>query len=134
MIEKSTGRDASIRGVPKWMEPRTGKQRSLRQEREVASKLDGKVQPGSGNQNHSPGDVKTKNVLLECKTTKHKSFRITTDLIRKVRIEAKSTNKEWAIVLDMDDTYSHTKERVVVLDLDLFTALMEQYNGFERHA
>ena len=58
----------------------TGKiklKRSRKQELETSKRYGGKRQPGSGNQWHSPGDVKTSRFLISNKRTDAQSFRLT---------------------------------------------------------
>lgn len=64
------------------------KRRSDKQERELAKRVGGKAQPGSGNQWHSKGDVIDKDFLHECKYTKNKSFSISIDLWNEIDMKA----------------------------------------------
>lgn len=64
------------------------KKKSNKQERELAKRVGGKTQAGSGNQWHSRGDVEDKDFLIECKYTKHKSFRVSVDLWEEITEKA----------------------------------------------
>ncbi len=77
--------------------------RAPRQEREVATRLGGKVTPRSGAGGFQKGDVRVKGVArLECKTTKHKSFSVTADMIRKVEDAAMTSGEVPVIVVEID--------------------------------
>lgn len=64
------------------------KKKSNKQELELAKRVGGKTQAGSGNQWHSRGDVEDKDFLIECKYTKHKSFRVSVDLWEEITEKA----------------------------------------------
>lgn len=54
------------------------------QEAKLAKRIGGKVTPGSGSK-YQKGDVRLRGIVrVECKTTKNKSFSVTTDLIDKL--------------------------------------------------
>ena len=54
------------------------------QEAATAKRINGRVTPGSGSK-YQKGDVRLRGVVrVECKTTKNKSFSVTTDLIDKL--------------------------------------------------
>lgn len=58
--------------------------RAPKMERETAKRLGGRVTPGSGAKD-TKGDVRIRRVSrIECKTTKHKSFSVTSEMIRKI--------------------------------------------------
>lgn len=46
-------------------------------ERAAATRFGGRVQPGSGSQWHSKGDVKSDRFLISCKRTDKESYRLT---------------------------------------------------------
>lgn len=61
--------------------------RSKVQEKEIAKRIGGRVTPGSGSK-YQKGDVRLKGfVRVEAKTTKNKSFSVTTKLIDKLEQE-----------------------------------------------
>lgn len=67
---------------------RKKKKKSDKQERLLAQRVGGKTQAGSGNQWHSKGDVEDKEFLIECKYTKHKSFRVSVELWEEISEKA----------------------------------------------
>ena len=64
--------------TPKWK----------KKEIKDASVFEGKVTPGSGHQWYKKGDVRTKNFLIDSKTTDKKSFSITQKMWNKISYEA----------------------------------------------
>lgn len=70
--------------LPKRMQQSPSHERARHQEAEAAARIGGRTTKGSGSGNEK-GDARAyKLVRVECKTTKHKSFRVTTDIIRKL--------------------------------------------------
>lgn len=57
------------------------------QEAECAHRFGGKVTKGSGS-GYQKGDVHARMVRVECKTTKHRSFSVTMDMIDKLEADA----------------------------------------------
>ena len=49
------------------------------------------------------GDLKTEDFLIECKTTKKKSFRITTKILRKIWNDALDRNKLPKLVIGIEE-------------------------------
>lgn len=66
----------------------TTKYESNKQENRVASKLGGKTVIASGALWGSKGDVRTKNLLIECKTTAGYTFRVKAEVWEKIYHEA----------------------------------------------
>ena len=95
------------------------KKRSLKQERKVASELGGYRRAGSGNQAGYPGDVVLSRVLVECKTTEKDSFRVTSGVLEKIKQEAVTVGKDYALVLEF------AGKSVVVIDFEFFKELLD---------
>ena len=71
--------------------------RSRKQERELAERLGGRRTAASGSKDEK-GDVRVKGfVRLEAKTTKHKSFSVTLDMIKQIE-EAALVSGEMPII------------------------------------
>lgn len=99
---------------------------SKRQEKMVAKRLRGRVQPNSGATPFLPGDVLCSKFLIECKTaTKEKaSMSIKADWIDKLKEEAFAMNKEhWALAFNFGGLY--TTENFYIIDEKLFRKLAE---------
>lgn len=63
--------------------------RSKDQERELAALLGGRVTKASGAGDFEKGDVRVKGVLrVEAKTTKHRSFSVTSEMLDKIEQQA----------------------------------------------
>lgn len=70
------------------------------QEKQIAKKLNGKVQPNSGAANFVAGDVKLDFMLIDAKTvtTSKKSISIREEWFKKIRYEAFAMGKEMSCV------------------------------------
>ncbi len=79
----------------------TNLKRSRLQEKRAARDYDGTVQAGSGNQWHSKGDVRTRNFLIECKTTVHQSYSLARQTWEKIRAEATLDDRLPAMEVDI---------------------------------
>ena len=79
--------------TPRWFEGSRVKKKSQKKERQRASELGGKTQPGSGAQWHAKGDIKLENYLIEHKYTDKKGYTLTNEIFLKVEKEALSIAK-----------------------------------------
>jgi hypothetical protein len=97
-----------------FMQDKTCKQRSVKQETRLAKGLGGKKQPGSGNTIGRHGDVDQVPVpdidvgklRLEAKTTKHDSFKLNRSDLLKIEEQAAVAGRIGAMLIsfeDMDD-------------------------------
>ena len=100
------------------------RQASKKQENKVAKLLGGRVQPNSGATDFRKGDVVTKDMLIECKTsmTEKKSVAIQKEWLEKNQKEAFAMNKrKSAVCFDFgDDT------RYYVIDEKTFKEMVEE--------
>lgn len=88
---------------------------SLRQERKLAKRLNGRVTPGSGNQ-FTKGDVQLKKVMrIECKATEKKSFRVTKEMIDKIEEAAMSSGELPAIEINLVNERGRVTHSVCVV-------------------
>lgn len=87
---------------------------SKKQEKRVAKKLDGRRQKGSGALPGHKGDVKTVELLTECKHTSKESIRITRKWLEKISQEADYYGKVPALSIEFSDkrTFDHLPERM----------------------
>ena len=96
---------------------------SNKQEKKVAKAVGGKVVPNSGAIRFGAGDVKTKSILLECKTvTKpQKTFTVKKEWIDKNQEEAFAMGKIYsAVAIDFGDGEQH-----YIISQKLFDKLIE---------
>lgn len=96
---------------------------SQAQEKRVARRLGGKVQPASGAGWMRKGDVSTSEFLIECKTTAARSYRLDIDTIQKIDREAMLENKEFALFIEISG------RRYVVVHEDCFVKMAEASEG-----
>lgn len=74
-------------------------------EKKGARRLGGRVQPASGALPDAglKGDITTKDFVVEDKITRHSSFRVTVDLLKKVRGEAVRAGKRPAMRVTLQE-------------------------------
>ena len=99
----------------------------------VAEYLEGKISRGSGNQFNRPGDVWTPRGLfrfmVECKSTRNKSFSITRKTWKKTEEQAHDALPAMAIRFYEEGTARLLPHRdLVVLRLEDFAELLERAN------
>ena len=78
------------------------KKRWQKQEKEVAEKIKGRRTKGSG-AGWTKGDVRSDKFIVEAKSTKHKSFRITIDLIEKLEADAFGSDKIPIFAIELEN-------------------------------
>jgi translation elongation factor EF-Tu-like GTPase len=84
-------------------------------ERELATRIGGKITVGSGNKMEK-GDVRLKRVVrIEAKTTKNKSFSVTLDMIQKIEDAALGADEIPIIVVEFNDNNGKKLREVAVI-------------------
>lgn len=68
------------------------------------------------------GDARDRDVLVEVKSTKHGSYRLTLDVLRKLEGEARMASRDPALVVD----FSEWGARYVVVPEDVYERLREE--------
>ena len=109
---------------PKLLDPKRHSterlRRSRKQEHDLAAKLSGGSRvPGSGNQWHSKGDVKSDSLLVECKTTEKASYRLSLDTLKTAELEAIMAGKLGVLQIEIQG------RRYAVLNWDEFERLIQ---------
>lgn len=91
--------------LPPYMldQPQDKKKKSKKQEKRFAKQLGGKVQKGSGAMSFHKGDVKTSELLVECKRTDKETIRVDKKWLIKVSREAMGYGKTPALGFGFDD-------------------------------
>jgi Holliday junction resolvase len=109
--------------IPDYMtrDPRSKKKKSKRQERRVAKKTDGRVQRGSGSQTFHKGDVRSVEMLVECKRTDKHSLSIKKEWLRKLWREAVGYAKVPALSIEFSS-----------MDLESTNIFLEPHEIIER--
>jgi Holliday junction resolvase len=101
-------------GKPRKKLLNASQKRAKKQEKEQAQVLRAQrvVASGSGVEK---GDVRKRGLLrLECKTTKHASFSVTREMVRKIEEAALSSGEMPAIVVEFNDNGKKVMEVAVV--------------------
>lgn len=90
--------------------------RSKKQEKELAQRGGGQCVPGSG-AGYQKGDVKGYNGVfrIEAKTTKHRSFSITRDMVQKIEDAALGNGELPAIIVEFIDEQGKPQMEVAVV-------------------
>lgn len=98
--------------------------KSQAQEKRVSKDIQGNVQIASGSIWCFKGDVVTEHFLVECKTTKNKSYRLTLNTWNKIFKEAISSSmRQPCMIIDLLDNYKHTTISKFVVDYRTFNDL-----------
>jgi len=101
--------------IPKRLKLHPSMQRSKDQEEELALRVGGRKTLASGALDVK-GDVRKKGVVrIEAKTTSHKSFSVTLDMLKKIEDAAFSANELPAIVVEFIDQKGKPKSSVAVV-------------------
>lgn len=88
--------------------------RAPKQEREVASRVGGRITPASGSRDVK-GDVRVKKVIrIECKTTKNKSFSVTREMIEKLETAAVLSGEMPVLVVEFNDGKGRKEGELVI--------------------
>lgn len=89
--------------------------RSKKQEKELAGRLGGRVTVASGSKMEK-GDVRVKGVLrLEAKTTKHRSFSVTLEMVEAIEDAAASSGEVPVILIEFNDSRGKKVKEVAVV-------------------
>ena len=100
-------------------------------EKNLATKLGGRRQPGSGAIDGFKGDVITREFLIDQKTTEHSSFRITGGVLNKITYEARQAGKHPAIEIELCVAPSTPKEWMLI-PLDVFNEYRKLSDAIEK--
>lgn len=99
--------------------------RAPKMEKELARRYGGRVTPGSGN-GAIKGDVRVRDVLrIEAKTTKHKSFSVTLDMVEKIENAALGAGELPCIVIEFHDGTGKRIKEVAVTPTYVIDSLIQ---------
>ena len=99
--------------------------RSRKQEKEIAERLGGRRTAASGSKDEK-ADIRVRGVLrIEAKTTKHKSFSVTLDMINQVEEAALSCAETPAILIEFLDAQGKPIKEVAVVPSYVLALLAE---------
>lgn len=92
--------------------------RAPKQEKQLAIRVGGRTTVASGAKQFEKGDVRKKRVVrIEAKTTKNKSFSVTTDIIRKIEDAALAADEMPVIVVELNNQDPRLRQSVAVVPL-----------------
>jgi hypothetical protein len=95
-------------------------------EYDLADRLDGHRQPGSGMFDAMKGDIQLDNFLLDSKQTKGQTLLLTVKDITKINREAYEAGKHPGLVLTVEMVPSTVPSEWVAVPLTVFAALLKQ--------
>jgi hypothetical protein len=99
--------------------------RSKKQEKQLAVRFSAKQTAASGAKDVK-GDLRIKKVVrVECKTTLHKSFSVTHDMIDKIEMAAVSTGEVPVIIIEMHDGFGRVLREVAVMPMYALQTLLD---------
>lgn len=92
--------------------------RAPKQEKEIAKRIGGRITVASGAKQFEKGDARKKGVVrIEAKTTKNKSFSVTTEMIQKIEDAALAGDEMPAIVVELNNEDPRRRVSVAVVPL-----------------
>lgn len=98
---------------------------SRKQERRGAGRYGGYVTSGSGNQHNRKGDVHTETELIEFKTTRYRSFRLSLDDLKTASKHALLAGKRMVFGVEFNNSVVGN-DRYVVLEEDDYLAMRNE--------
>lgn len=99
------------------------------QEKRLAKRLGGNRQKGSGALRHHKGDVKTQELLMECKRTDKESMSIKKEWLAKITREALVSNKVPALAIEFGFDDPLVETNWVAVPAKFFQELLDTYRG-----
>lgn len=82
-----------------WLKKKTWRKK----EKNDAKCFNGSITPRSGGMWNKPGDISAEDFLIDAKYTKHKSYSVNTETIRKIHHEAIKSGKTPALSVELGD-------------------------------
>lgn len=99
--------------------------RAVKQEKELARNMRGRLTPASGSR-EIKGDVRVKGVIrVEAKTTKNKSFSVTSEMIDKIEAAAIGAAEMPIIVVEFNDGFGRKLREVAVVPMYSLQTLID---------
>lgn len=91
--------------------------RAPKQEKRLAIRVGGRTTVASGSK-HEKGDVRKKRVVrIEAKTTKHRSFSVTTEMIAKIEEAALACDEMPVIVVELNNGDERGRVEVAIVPI-----------------
>lgn len=103
---------------------------AMRTEKDLATKLGGVAQPGSGAGLRHKGDVKTQDALIDSKETEGNSILVTGAMLSQITAQARREQKYPALCLKIGVMPGAlTPKQWMVIPIDTYLDLVEASNG-----
>lgn len=102
-------------------------ERSRRQENSTAADIGGSVVVASGAKWHSKGDVKSKSLLVECKTTVSDSYKVKSEDLKKIVLQAILAKRTPVFQVQLGDG-----QRWALLEWEVFVEAWNVYSGSQK--
>ena len=118
--------------IPSYFDGREHKKRrakSMAQEDRIAKSVGGKRQKASGALPGGRGDVRSVELLGECKRTDKKSISITLDYLEKITKEASFYNKIPCVAIEIEAPPKFVNKDWILLPAGFVQELLEVYRG-----
>lgn len=98
--------------------------RAPKQEKELSGRLNARQTSASGAKDVK-GDLRIKGLVrIEAKTTKHASFSVTREMIRKIEDAAVQTGEMPCIIVEMNDSFGKKLDEVAVMPMYALETLL----------
>lgn len=110
-------------------EKKTKRKKSIAQENRVATAIGGRRQKASGALPGSRGDVRSVELLNECKRTDKKSISITIEYLQKITQEASYYNCIPSVSIEIESPPKFVNRDWILLPAGFVKELMEVYRG-----
>lgn len=105
------------------------KKKSMAQERRIAGAVGGRRQKASGALPGAKGDVRSIELLNECKRTDKKSISITIEYLEKITKEASFYNCVPSVAIEIDSPPKFVNRDWVLVPAGFLNELIEVYRG-----
>jgi len=106
------------------------KKKSKRQEDRVARKMGGRTQKGSGSVMFHKGDVKTQELLLECKRTDKASMSVKKEWLEKIAKEAVTYDRVPALSIEFDGMAKLVEKDWIMVPSSFLKYLMDFHSHY----
>ncbi len=99
--------------------------RAKKQEKELSVRMSARTTSASGSRDEK-GDVRLKGVVrIEAKTTKNKSFSVTTDMIDKIECAATQSGEMPVLIIEFNDGFGRKLKECAVLPMYALQTLID---------
>lgn len=108
------------------------RKKSIAQEKRISERIGGRRQKASGALPGAKGDVRSVELLNECKRTDKKSISITLEYLQKITQEASFYNCVPSVSIEIESPPKFVNRDWILLPAGFVQELLEVYRGTER--